>query len=64
MSRSVIGEDRSVSKLLLLCLDDYVAEGNPVRVVDAFVDELDLAELGFECVVAEATSGWVITRSH
>jgi hypothetical protein len=27
--------------------DDYVGEDNPVRIVDAFIDELDLAVLGF-----------------
>ena len=32
------------------CLDDYIAEDNPVRVVDAFVEELDLHALGFEGV--------------
>jgi transposase len=36
-------------------LDDYVAEDNPVRVIDVFVDELDLRSLGFEGVVPEAT---------
>jgi transposase len=36
-------------------LDDYVGENNPVRVVDAFIDELDLAVLGFAGVVPEAT---------
>ena len=37
------------------CLDDYVGADNPVRVVDVFVDELDLAALGFAGVVPEAT---------
>jgi transposase len=41
--------------LLPDCLDDYVTEDNPVRVVDAFIDELDLAALGFAGVVPEAT---------
>jgi hypothetical protein len=36
-------------------LDDYVAEDNPVRAIDVFVDELDLRGLGFEGVVAETT---------
>jgi transposase len=36
-------------------LDDYVSEDNPVRVVDVFVDELDLAALGFDGVVPAAT---------
>ena len=37
------------------CLDDYIAEDNPVRVVDAFVDELDLRQLGFEGAEPAAT---------
>ena len=36
-------------------LDDYVSESNPVRVIDVFVDELDLLSLGFEGVIPEAT---------
>jgi hypothetical protein len=36
-------------------LDDYLAADNPVRFIDAFVDELDLAALGFRHVVAAAT---------
>ena len=42
MSRFVQGADRQQPMLLPECLDDYVAEENPVRVVDVFVDELDL----------------------
>tara|TARA_B100000925_G_scaffold287383_1_gene266577 strand:+ start:720 stop:1967 length:1248 start_codon:yes stop_codon:yes gene_type:complete len=55
MSRFVTGEDRSQSTLLPASLDDYVTEDNPVRVVDVFVDNLDLADLGFERVIAQAT---------
>lgn len=47
MARFVEGEDRSQVALLPECLDDFVAEDNPVRVVDAFVGELDLQALGF-----------------
>ena len=36
-------------------LDDYVSEENPVRVVEAFIDELDLAALGFAGVMPEPT---------
>jgi len=36
-------------------LDDYVAEDNPVRVIEMFVDELDLAKLGFHGIEPEAT---------
>jgi transposase len=47
MKRFIEGEDRSQVTLLPECLDDYIAEDNPVRVVDAYVEELDLQELGF-----------------
>jgi len=36
-------------------LDDYLAEDNPVRAIDVFVDELDLGKLGFGGVEPEAT---------
>src|SRR3954469_24021247 len=55
MGRFVFGADRSQATLFPECLDDWVDEDNPVRVVDAFVDATDLAELGFEGVVPEAT---------
>jgi len=48
MKRFIQGECRTQSILLPECLDDYVAETNPVRVVDVFVDELDLGKLSFE----------------
>ncbi len=47
MGRFVEGEGRSQSTLLPARLDDYVTKDNPVRVVDVFVDNLDLATLGF-----------------
>ena len=50
MKRFIEGEDRGQGTLLPELLDDYVAETNPVRVVDAFVDELDLGKLWFERV--------------
>ncbi len=55
MKRFVEGEDRLQAALLPHCLDDYVTEDNPVRVIEAFIDELDLAILGFEGVVPETT---------
>jgi len=55
MKRFVEGEDRRQGVLLPEFLDDYVSEENPVRVIDVFVEELDLGALGFEGVVAEAT---------
>ena len=55
MKRFVEGEDRRQGVLLPEFLDDYVSEENPVRVIDVFVEALDLGALGFEGVVAEAT---------
>src|SRR5271154_1270195 len=55
MKRFVEGEDRRQGVLLPEYLDDYISEDNPVRVIDVFVDELDLRELGFEGVVPELT---------
>src|SRR5246500_5339180 len=55
MKRFVEGEDRLQGALLPHCLDDYVTENNPVRVIEAFIDELDLATLSFEGVVPETT---------
>jgi transposase len=50
MKRFVAGADRGQSTLLPECLDDWIDEENPVRVIDAFVDALDLAGLGFDGV--------------
>ena len=46
MKRFIEGEDRRQVTLLPECLDDYIGEDNPVRVVDVFVDELNLGALG------------------
>jgi transposase len=55
MRRFVEGTDRRQSTLLPECLEDWIDENNPVQVVDVFVDEPDLAELGFSGVAPEAT---------
>jgi transposase len=55
MRRFVEGVDRSQTTLFPESLDDWIGENNPVRVIDAFVDALDLRALGFEGVVPEAT---------
>ena len=55
MKRFVAGSDRTQSTLLPECLDDFIDDCNPVRVIDAFVDALDLAELGFDSVEPAAT---------
>jgi transposase len=47
MRRFVEGIDRGQATLLPECLADWVNEDNPVRVIDDFVDKLDLSRLGF-----------------
>ena len=47
MTLFVVGDDRNQSTLFPERLDDYLAEDNRVRAIDVFVDELDLAGLGF-----------------
>ena len=54
MKLFIEGADREQATLFPDQLDDYVNKDNPVRVIDAFVDALNLAELGFD-VVPEAT---------
>src|SRR3979409_2630015 len=55
MRRFVEGADRGQSTLFPDRLEDWIGEDNPVRVIDVFVDELDLAELEFSGVDPEAT---------
>ena len=55
MRRFVEGVDRGQTTLFPECLEDWIGEDNPVRVVDVFVEELNLAELGFGGVDPEAT---------
>jgi transposase len=55
MGRFVEVADRQQASFLPACLEDYVDADNPVRIIDAFVDELDLAELGFARVQPAAT---------
>ncbi len=55
MKRFVESEDRPQGVLLPEYLDDCVSENNPVRVIDLFVDELNLLAMGYEGVVPEAT---------
>jgi transposase len=62
MKRFVEGEGRTQVTLLPECLDDDVAEDNPVRVIDVFVEELDLHELGF--MRAEPASSLRIAHEH
>ena len=55
MKRFIEEADRRQITLLPASLEDYVAEDNPVRVVEAFVDQLDLGALGFEGTVPAVT---------
>lgn len=55
MRRFIQGEHHKQGTLLPEHLDDYITEHNPMRVVDVFVDELDLVALGFGGVVPAET---------
>jgi len=55
MHRFIDGEDRLQQTLLPHSLEDYVSEENPVRVIEVFIDELDLAALGFAGMTPAAT---------
>ena len=55
MKRFIQGQDRTQSTLLPELLDEYISEENPVRVIDLFVDGLDLKSLGFDGVVPADT---------
>ena len=55
MGRFIEGTDRGQSTLFPECLDDWIGEDNAVRVIDVFVEELDLAELGFSRVAPKDT---------
>jgi transposase len=55
MHRFIDGEDRMQQTLLPHSLEDYVGEENPVRVIDVFIDELDLAALEFSGMTPAVT---------
>src|SRR5277367_1779627 len=55
MSRFVQSEERSQDTFLPSRLEDYIIEDNPVRVIDVFIEELDLTRLGFAGMQPEAT---------
>jgi len=55
MKRFIEGEDRYQSTLFPEVLDEYITEDNHVRVIEAFIDELDLSGLGFDGVEPRAT---------
>jgi len=55
MKRCIDGESRSQSTLFPETLDEYIAAHSAVRVIDAFIDRLDLGALGFSRVAPSAT---------
>jgi transposase len=55
MKRFVEGIARQQATLFPECLEDWIDCDNPVRVIDAFVEKLDLSRLGFDGAVAETT---------
>ncbi|MEO9132343.1 MAG: transposase, partial [Sphingomonas sp.] len=58
MGRFIEGCDRWQKLLLPDCVDDFVSEDNAVRVVDVFIDELDLAGLGFADAASTGRPGY------
>jgi transposase len=57
MHRFIEGADRAQASLLPASLEDYVDGDDPVRVIEAFVDALDLDGLGF-AVIRPSKPGW------
>jgi hypothetical protein len=57
MRRFVEGIDRGQATLFPECLEDWIDADNPVRVIDAFVEKLDLSGLGFDGVDLHITRG-------
>ena len=55
MARFIEEDDRSQTTLFPERLDEYIAEDNPVRFIDAFVDGLDLVDMGFKGAIPKAT---------
>ena len=62
MRRFVEGTDHGQITLFPECLEDWIGEDNPVRVIDVFVEELDLAGLGYSGVIPRQLAGLRIIR--
>ncbi len=56
MKRFIEGEHRNQSTLFPACVDDDIAEDIPVRAVDVFVDEFDIARPGFGRIEPKVTA--------
>lgn len=52
MTDFIEGEARTQATLFPERLDDYITEENAVRVIDVFIDNLDLPDLGFKTIPA------------
>ena len=57
MKPFVEGQDRAQGTLFPECLEDWIDEDNPVRVIDVFVDRLDLADLRFAGSILRLPAG-------
>ena len=55
MSRFIEGKHRQQSTLFPRRIEDYITEDNPIRVINAFVDDLGLFELGCSSAESKAT---------
>ena len=64
MKRFIEGENRFQSTLFPESLEDYIAEDNAIRVVDAFINKLDLKQLGFARAEPSATGRPLHSCSH
>ena len=62
MRRFVEGVDRGQTTLFPECLEDWIDEDNPVRVIDAFVEKLDLSRLGSVFVFHDGTGAVILDR--
>ncbi len=63
MKRFIENEDRKQVALLPECLDDFVAEDDPVRIIEAFVEEINLASLGFDGAMPSTTGRPLLSSS-
>ena len=64
MKRFIEGQVRSQLTLMPESLEDYIGADNPVRVIDAFVDALDLAEMGFDAAVVATDHGFILLHEQ
>ena len=64
MKRFIEGADRAQSTLLPECLDDFIDESNPVRVIEAFVDALNLASSASTALFRSRRGGLLTTRQQ